>query len=118
MCNNSERTPHKHADLIKAWADGAEVQYWANDWYDVDNNRPTWCNSIKYRIKPEQSDLEKYGVQVGDVWSSKSGWVLVRNNPMVTGLVKILEFDDSITSEVSRTHLSSLIFRRGVVNKL
>jgi hypothetical protein len=49
--------PHKHAALIKAWADGAEIQ-------EYDKNRDSWVNigfggccivwSLKsdYRIKP------------------------------------------------------------------
>lgn len=47
------RTPHKHAALIKAWADGAEIQYYNNaynKWKDVDN--PSWGNDT-YRIKPK-----------------------------------------------------------------
>ncbi len=45
-------TPHKHAALIKAWADGAEVQWHSPNtdvWYDVDN--PTWYDGDQYRIK-------------------------------------------------------------------
>ena len=43
---------HKHADLIKAWADGAIIQYWdfTGRWVDVSN--PCW-EQEKYRIKPE-----------------------------------------------------------------
>ena len=45
--------PHKHAELIKAWADGAEIQYKsaAGIWCDFEN--PIWDKDIKYRIKPE-----------------------------------------------------------------
>ena len=47
---------HKHADLIHAWADGAEIQYkTARDiWVDCDCNKPEWLTFIKYRIKPEE----------------------------------------------------------------
>lgn len=46
-------TPHKHAAIIKAWADGAEVQVSTNaGWYDLDSN-PNWCDFNQYRIKPE-----------------------------------------------------------------
>lgn len=51
--------PHPHADLIKAWADGAEIQYFdekRNVWDDCLLNAPTWGKDIKYRIKPEESD--------------------------------------------------------------
>lgn len=46
-------TPHKHADIIHAWADGAKIQYLAQDgltWIDTD--RPGWCERDTYRIKP------------------------------------------------------------------
>jgi hypothetical protein len=43
--------PHKHAELIKAWADGAEIQlWWADKWVDSEN--PNWGGEI-YRIKPK-----------------------------------------------------------------
>lgn len=45
-------TPRKHAELIKAWADGAEIQYCRMDgeWGDVDI--PLWSESSEYRLKP------------------------------------------------------------------
>ena len=48
--------PHKHAELIKAWADGAEIQYRykceREPWYDV--YHPDWSRQeVEYRIKPE-----------------------------------------------------------------
>ena len=45
---------HKHADLIHAWADGAEIQYrhWGSDWKD--SRSPTWDVNWEYRIKPEE----------------------------------------------------------------
>jgi hypothetical protein len=44
---------HKHAELIKAWADGAEIQFYNvfTQWVDVDN--PEWKEGCLYRIKPE-----------------------------------------------------------------
>jgi hypothetical protein len=48
-------TKHKHCDLIKAWADGAEIQStWlgGNDWED--DLFPTWAINKVYRIKPEE----------------------------------------------------------------
>lgn len=43
---------HKHADLIKAWADGAQIQYYrgVGNWEDIDN--PNWLGVGEYRIKP------------------------------------------------------------------
>ncbi len=51
------KTPHVHATLIKAWADGAEIQYRRGiHWYDVQpiGCQPLWCKSTEYRIKPEE----------------------------------------------------------------
>jgi len=44
---------HKLAELIHAWADGAQIQVYCNDgiWEDVDY--PAWGGGIEYRIKPE-----------------------------------------------------------------
>ena len=46
------KTPHKHAELIKAWADGAEIQAKSDSvWLDCRN--PEWWPNAEYRIKPE-----------------------------------------------------------------
>ena len=48
------KTPHVHAEVIKAWADGAIIQYKKGDgWLDVIGNNPTWNVFEIYRIKPE-----------------------------------------------------------------
>jgi hypothetical protein len=47
---------HKHADLIHAWADGAQIQSnnpnldGSEDWED--ETEPRWYNYLDYRIKP------------------------------------------------------------------
>lgn len=45
--------PRKHAELIKAWADGATIQYFEASlgWIDTD---PLWGSNHKYRIKPAE----------------------------------------------------------------
>jgi hypothetical protein len=47
-------TPHKHAEIIKAWADGMTIQFWDNDaWEDCTSDAgPSWNYEAKYRIKP------------------------------------------------------------------
>ena len=47
--------PHKHAELIKAWADGTIIQYkdFNDDWADCVCNLPVWNLNTEYRIKPE-----------------------------------------------------------------
>jgi hypothetical protein len=54
---------HKHAELIKAWADGAQIQ-WNDPNYDEpwsDIQVPSWCENFEYRIKPEpKPDVPRY----------------------------------------------------------
>jgi len=54
--------PHKHAELIKLWADGAEIQYKpggkGGNW--LDNEHPTWDCCIEYRIKPQTIKYRLY----------------------------------------------------------
>lgn len=52
--------PHKHCELIKAWADGAEIQYFdsgVDRW--IDNPDPQFKPVSSYRVKP---DRKKYRV--------------------------------------------------------
>ena len=49
--------PHKHAELIKAWADGAEIESrYCNKFgwtaWSLDK-KPNWIEDDEYRIKPE-----------------------------------------------------------------
>lgn len=56
-------TPHKHAKLIKAWADGSVIQWFnARSYIWEDEPTPSWNNEITYRIKPEpKPDFVLYG---------------------------------------------------------
>lgn len=50
------KTPHKHAELIKAWADGAEIEYRDrhNDWVSLPRCGDWDAHpDFEYRIKPE-----------------------------------------------------------------
>jgi len=45
--------PHKHSEVIHAWADGKAIQVWSEKhqrWEDRDN--PIWLMEWHYRIKP------------------------------------------------------------------
>lgn len=45
--------PHKHAETIKAWADGAQIQYCEDDkWTDFLGYSPAFGHH-DWRIKPE-----------------------------------------------------------------
>lgn len=47
-------TPHKWASVIKAWADGAEVQYRHGDaWWDGGTAAPSFNPELEWRIKPK-----------------------------------------------------------------
>jgi hypothetical protein len=48
--------PHVHAALIKAWAEGATIQYFNNitgRWEPAYCGKPSWDETTQYRVKPE-----------------------------------------------------------------
>ena len=52
-------TRHKHADVIIAWANGAEVEYWnesLREWREHD--WPRWYEHLIYRIKAKRVKKE------------------------------------------------------------
>ena len=54
-------TPRKHAETIKKWADGAEVQIYSlsrGEWVDV--AAPYWMDDANYRIKPATVRFRNY----------------------------------------------------------
>jgi len=44
--------PHKHAELIKKWADGAKIEFFNGENWFYDRY-PSWHDDYQYRIKPE-----------------------------------------------------------------
>ena len=60
-------TAHKHAELIKAWADGAEIQvykpHW-DEWHDCQT--PIW-DSDEYRIKPRDHVIRALAIFGRDI---------------------------------------------------
>lgn len=110
--------PHKHAVLIKAWADSAEIEY-QNDygkWCFISD--PSWHINIIYRIKPEPSDIEKYGVEVGDIWENGNKKSLYVIHKITTAGVKYALNQKDGPEILVIGPKDELIFRRGVVNKL
>ena len=74
-------TPHKHHDLIVAWAKGADIQ-----WYDgstwITTPHPGWATQHSYRIKPEpKPDVILYGCVVKKHWTEyeEEGSVFICN---------------------------------------
>jgi len=71
--------PHKHAEVIKAWADGEDIQYSLDGkvWTDLPN--PMFANpDAQYRAKPKNIVVKRYvNYQVG------------------SGMTRTLNYDDS-----------------------
>ena len=74
--------PHKHAELIKAWADGEIIQFHSHDdiWFDTTGNFPAWEEDQKYRIKPKSKPnfiellwSEKQNCWIEVTWDAKTG---------------------------------------------
>jgi len=70
--------PHKHAEMIKAWADGAEIQFrepLIRDWKDIKCHlTPYWNDECEYRIKPKPQ-YPKTNIsdqQIMAIWNSVS----------------------------------------------
>lgn len=96
---------HIHAELIHAWADGAEIEF-KNDedkWIDID---PTWNVNREYRIKPRivkregrvniyptESILEGFIASSGHVFSSFKRAVEVDDKPKRLATV-IIEWEE------------------------
>jgi len=60
---------HKHAPLIIAWAEGAEIQFkgeLSSCWLPTGN--PMWRDNYKYRIKPREP--RRFWVNVYDGYAS------------------------------------------------
>lgn len=49
--------PHKHAEVIKAWADGAVIQYKYNNQWITPSSFISWDENIEYRVKPEKKKI-------------------------------------------------------------
>lgn len=48
-----ELTPRKWADVIHAWAEGADVQFLNLEDQWVDDAYPSFFSSLSYRVKPQ-----------------------------------------------------------------
>ena len=51
--------PHKHAALIKAWADGAEIEMLASGGAWLIRESPSWSLGIEYRIHDPYRELKE-----------------------------------------------------------
>ena len=50
--------PHKHKDMIIAWANGEEIEYrdpdTSSEWKPIKG--PSWLPDIEYRVKPDTKE--------------------------------------------------------------
>lgn len=60
------KTPHVHAEIIKAWADGATIQLNHDGvWMDVDPYG--WGSDLEYRVKPEPKPDVRAWFKTGNI---------------------------------------------------
>lgn len=87
---SEKKIPHVHAECIKAWADGAKIEYknnYCGGWLDC-KTAPMWSPGCDYRVKPEPKpdfirwvhigthvdtrSASGFNVEVGGAYSVKS----------------------------------------------
>ena len=84
---------HKHADLIKAWADGAEIQVKIDDrWKDL-ACQPAWSPGCEYRVKPS--------VEIPEGFMHWTGGVCPVNKKCIVDLVLRDGTESKITAYVA-----------------
>jgi hypothetical protein len=98
----TERKPRPHAEVIKAWADGAKVEYFCihtQKWLGA--STPSWSQPTLYRIKPEPKEpttwyqvVFQVGRQVrpslsGSLYRSEEDWNLANPGVPVLKLIPI-----------------------------
>jgi hypothetical protein len=64
------KKPHIRADIIKAWADGAEIEVY-EDHFDVwtPTSRPAWLPEMVYRVKTEPKQKPHIHADIIKAWS-------------------------------------------------
>lgn len=73
--------PHKHAEVIKAWADGARIECRCKGdttWLGFGENiTPRWLEDYEYRVKPEKKTAGQvyWDAAHGDSASPVPWWV-------------------------------------------
>ena len=96
-------TKHKWHKEIKAWADGAEIQYKDvinedSDWVDCSDNDPMWCEESEYRIKPQPKEPQYayawLDIEEGVIELADAGPFEIRDDGIYRYLGKIKIEDD------------------------
>lgn len=87
------KIPHPHADVIKAWADGADIQRYSithDEWWTVTN--PTWEVEGKYRVTPDPTKVTE---RVNIVFDDGKYHITDTNT---TNYLLVTRLDDKIVS--------------------
>ena len=73
--------PHKHKDVIIAWANGEEIEFRDPDtstWRPI--TVPSWIDNIEYRVKPEPKEsVHTFRIGVG-AYADGSVYTFTANN--------------------------------------
>lgn len=69
-------TPHKHAEIIKAWADGEDIEVeHGTGWSPWVLDKPPYHEDLRFRIKPKRVKREGwvnvYGDEIAIMYDSK-----------------------------------------------
>ena len=77
MFKVGDKVPHVHAEVIKAWADGATIQVHRGGKTDTweDCTFPLFSKDFKYRVKPEPTPDR---VNEGFCFMTASGTLILR----------------------------------------
>lgn len=83
--------PHIHADIIKAWADGATIEYfWEGKWKTTD--MPVWEVTTRYRVKPKAKKLNVTIVLMRTTYNGEYYTVTAESHLELKDLAKSSEF--------------------------
>lgn len=93
------KVPHKHAELIKAWADGAVIQvrntighsdHPAHVWTTISGS-PYWDASHVYRIKPEEKSYALIYLEAGYPEATYGFNDLAKQKQYISGVEAVIQ---------------------------
>ena len=89
--------PHKWHKEIKAWADGAEIEYREHEFgtWKPCKEPPQWFELVEYRIKPQPKEPQYLYVYSSDMGEPRFFW------SKITPLKTDLTYEGKIKLEVN-----------------
>lgn len=58
-------SPHPHANVIKAWADGSKIEWrypGMKEWSPVISSTPEFYPAVEFRVAPSEEDIQYYRI--------------------------------------------------------